>query len=223
VGTTLSGSGWRISQTEVEITVQSDSEQVKSAASVKRSPRERLLDAANELFYAEGIQSVGIDRVIERAGVAKASLYSTFGSKEELVRAYLDQRHSQILQWRRSAVVGIEDPVEQILAVFDSQARDYQRPDFNGCAFAGAMAEEPVGGVIDGAAHAYRTDIRTLFRELSAAAGAPDPDLLAGQLQMLYDGGGQAAKLDRDPGIAAAQRAAAAALVEAAIPSFTRH
>src|SRR6202046_3076328 len=60
---------------------------------VKRSPRERLLEAAGELFYAEGIQSVGIDRVIERAGVAKASLYSTFGSKEELVRAYLVNRH----------------------------------------------------------------------------------------------------------------------------------
>jgi AcrR family transcriptional regulator len=52
---------------------------------VRRSPRERLLEAAGELFYAEGVQSVGIDRVIERAGVAKASLYSTFGSKEKLV------------------------------------------------------------------------------------------------------------------------------------------
>ena len=62
---------------------------------VRRSPRERLLEAAGELFYAEGVQSVGIDRVIERAGVAKASLYSTFGSKEELVRAYLDERHAR--------------------------------------------------------------------------------------------------------------------------------
>ena len=54
------------------------------------SARERLLDAADELFYEEGIHTVGIDRVIDRAGVAKASLYSTFGSKEELVRAYLE-------------------------------------------------------------------------------------------------------------------------------------
>jgi len=51
----------------------------------KRSPRERLLAAANELFYAEGVQTVGIDRIIEHAGVAKASLYNTFGSKEALV------------------------------------------------------------------------------------------------------------------------------------------
>src|SRR4030081_2460352 len=60
----------------------------------KRSPRERLLAAANELFYAEGVHTVGIDRIIEHAGVAKASLYSTFGSQEELVRAYLESRHA---------------------------------------------------------------------------------------------------------------------------------
>src|SRR5437667_212299 len=62
------------------------------ARSRRRSPRERLLKAADELFYAEGINSVGIDRVIERADVARASLYSTFGSKDELIRAYLEQR-----------------------------------------------------------------------------------------------------------------------------------
>ena len=56
------------------------------------SPRERLLKAASKLFYDEGIHTVGIDRVIEKAGVAKASLYSAFGSKEGLVRAYLGER-----------------------------------------------------------------------------------------------------------------------------------
>src|SRR5271154_5251583 len=94
-----------------------------SAVAVKRPPRERLLDAANELFYAEGVQSVGIDRVIERAGVAKASLYSTFGSKEELVRAYLEARHERTLAELRAAVAATEDPIERLLAVFDAQAR----------------------------------------------------------------------------------------------------
>src|SRR4051812_8677137 len=58
-----------------------------------RSARERLLAAAEQLFYEEGINTVGIDRVIERAGVAKASLYDCFGSKEELIRSYLLARH----------------------------------------------------------------------------------------------------------------------------------
>src|ERR1700730_13398303 len=96
----------------------------------KRSPRERLLEAASELFYAEGVQSVGIDRVIERAGVAKASLYSTFGSKEELVCAYLNARHEQTLAGLRSAVDATEDPVERLLAVFDAQARLFHTPSF---------------------------------------------------------------------------------------------
>jgi AcrR family transcriptional regulator len=186
-------------------------------AAVKRSPRERLLDAAGELFYAEGVQSVGIDRVIERAGVAKASLYSTFGSKEELVRAYLDARHEQTLARLRAAAAAAEDPVGGILAVFDAQGDLFRAPGFRGCAFTAAAAEAPSGGRIDEAAESYRRDIRGLFAELAAAAGASEPALLASQLQLIYDGGGLAARMDRDPGIATAARAAASALIAAAL------
>jgi AcrR family transcriptional regulator len=183
---------------------------------VKRSPRERLLRAAGELFYAEGIQSVGIDRVIEHAGVAKASLYSTFGSKEQLVCAYLNERHAQTLGRLQAAVDAVEDPVERILAVFDAQAQLFRTPGYRGCAFTAAAAEAPAGGSVDEAADSYRRDIRALFTELAAAAGAPDPALLASQLQLIYDGGGLAANMDRDPAIAAPARAAAAALIAAA-------
>jgi AcrR family transcriptional regulator len=184
---------------------------------VRRSPRERLLEAAGELFYAEGIQSVGIDRVIERAGVAKASLYSTFGSKEQLVKAYLDERRVRILGQLRAAVDAIEpaDAVEQILAVFDAQARNFRAPGYHGCAFIAAAAEAPRGGRIDEATRASRREIRALFVELAIAAGATDPELLASQLQLLYDGGAAAANLDRNPSIASPARFAAAALVAA--------
>ena len=185
----------------------------------RRSPRERLLEAAGELFYAEGIQSVGIDRVIERAGVAKASLYSTFGSKEELVGAYLDERHARIIGRLRAAVDAVDpaDPVARILAVFDAQAEIFRAPDYRGCAFTAAAAEAPRGGRIDEATRAYRTEVRDLFTELATAAGAPDPTLLASQLQLLYDGGGSAANLDRDPSIAGPVRAAAASLLAASL------
>ena len=183
----------------------------------KRSPRDRLLEAASELFYAEGIQSVGIDRVIERAGVAKASLYSTFGSKEELVCAYLNARHLQTLARLRSAVAASEDPIERLLAVFDAQARLFHTPDFHGCAFTAAAAEAPPGGRIDATAESYRHDIHALFSELAAAAGASDPALLASQLQLVYDGAGLAAKMDQNPDIATPARAAAAALIAAAL------
>lgn len=186
---------------------------------VRRSPRERLLEAAGELFYNEGIQSVGIDRVIDRAGVAKASLYSAFGSKEELVRAYLDERHVRIVTRLRAAADAVDpaDPVARILAVFDEQAEIFRAPDYHGCAFAAAAAEAPRGGLIDEATRAYRREIRELFTELAAAAGAPDPTLLGSQLQLLYDGGGSAANLDGDPSIAGAVRAAAASLIIASL------
>src|SRR5580693_4574532 len=81
---------------------------MSDAVSVKVSARERLLSAANELFYEEGIHTVGIDRVIEHAGVAKASLYNTFGSKDELIRAYLELRH-QATRERLSAAMELHE------------------------------------------------------------------------------------------------------------------
>ncbi len=182
----------------------------------KPSPRERLLDAATELFYAEGVQSVGIDRVIARAGVAKASLYSTFGSKEGLVRAYLERRHEVVVGRLRRAVAEVEDPVERLLAVFDAQAALFGEPDYRGCAFVAASAEAPSEGRIAEATGEYREAVRGLFLELAAEAGIADPGQLADQLRIVYDGGSVGANLDRNPGIAPAARAAARTLIAAA-------
>ncbi len=184
---------------------------------VRQSPRERLLDAARELFYAEGVHRVGIDRVIERADVAKASLYSTFGSKEGLVKAYLEDYHDRIIGRRRAAAAAQPDPVAAIMAIFDSTARDYERPDYNGCAFSGARAEEPAGGPVDEAARAFRAEIREIFRELCVKAGAEQPDSLAWQLQLLYSAGAESAKIERDPAVVAAQRAAVETLLQSAL------
>ncbi len=200
--------GRPISQTEVAMPVDQE---------LRRPPRERLLQAARELFYAEGVHTVGIDRVIERAGVAKASLYSSFGSKEGLVRAYLEEYHERVISRRRAAAESAPDPVAAILAVFDSLARDYQRPDYNGCAFSGARAEEPAGGPVDAAARAYRAEMREIFRELCMRAGAEQPDLLAWQLQLLYSGGAESAKIERDAEVPAAQRAAVETLLRSAL------
>jgi AcrR family transcriptional regulator len=179
------------------------------------SARERLLAAAHELFYAEGVQTVGIDRVIERAGVAKASLYNVFGSKEELVRAYLEERHAGTLGALRAAVERHTDPRDRLLAVFDAQAELFGRPGFRGCAFVSACAEAPPGGLIQDAAAAYRAEVRELFAQLAAGAGAPDPQWLAAQLNALYDGAALSARMDGDPAIAVAARAAAESLLDA--------
>jgi AcrR family transcriptional regulator len=183
------------------------------------SPRERLLDAANELFYAEGVQTVGIDRIIERAGVAKASLYNLFGSKEELVAAYLASRHDFTAGRIATAIESVDDPQQKILAVFDAQATQYQQPGFHGCAFIAASTEAPSGGLVEQAADDFRSWMRSMFTELASQAGAPDPVSLGRQLHLVYDGTGLAGRMDHnDPAIAPATRAAVLALLTAAVP-----
>ena len=194
---------------------------VAGPRSRRSSPRERLLKAADELFYAEGVHSVGIDRVIERADVARASLYSTFGSKDELIRAYLQTRHASVTQRITQAVERYDTPRERLLAVFEGQGELFAQPDYRGCAFARASAESHPGDLVEQAAEAYRRWVRALLTELAAQAGAPEPEVLARQLHLLYDGSGQSARMDRDPAVAAAARAAAATLLDAALARGT--
>jgi AcrR family transcriptional regulator len=189
---------------------------VISETAAKPSARERLLAAANELFYAEGVQTVGIDRIIEHAGVAKASLYNSFGSKEELVRAYLEARHAASTGRITAAMAGHTDPRDKLLAIFDAQGEQAARPDFRGCAFVAASAEARPGGCVEKAADDYRGWVRTLLTELAEQAGAAEPAELAGQLYLLYDGSMLAARMDRNPAAAVTARAAAAVLLDAA-------
>src|SRR5215467_14566356 len=190
---------------------------VKEASAVRASARERLLAAANELFYNEGVHTVGIDRIIEQAGVAKASLYNTFGSKDELVRAYLETRRASVTQRIMRAVDRYDSPRERLLAVFEGQGELFAQPDYRGCAFARASAESHPGDPAERAAEDYRRWVRDLFTELAEQAGVAEPEVLARQLHLLYDGSGQSARMDHDPAVAAAARAAAATLLDAAL------
>jgi AcrR family transcriptional regulator len=180
----------------------------------RSSARERLLAAANELFYTEGVQTVGIDRIIERAGVAKASLYNVFGSKEELVAAYLASRQDLTTSRLTEAIERFDDPRQKILSVFDAQAQQYGEPDFHGCAFIAASTEAPSGGLVEHAADHFRAWIRAMFTDLAEQAGASDPVSLGRQLHLIYDGAGLAARMDHhDPGIAPSARDAVQALL----------
>ena len=184
----------------------------------RASARDRLLQAANELFYAEGVQTVGIDRIIERAGVAKASLYNHFASKEELVAAYLASRHDYTTDRIVKAIEGVEDPREKILAVFDAQAKQYQQRDFHGCAFIAASTEAPSGGLVEQAADEFRAWMRNMFTDLASQAGARNPVSLGRQLHLIYDGAGLAGRMDHhDPGIRPCARDAVEAVLDAAL------
>jgi len=182
----------------------------------RSSARERLLAAADELFYGEGIHTVGIERVIERAGVAKASLYNAFGSKDELIRAYLTARHAARQERITRKLARYDTPRERLLGVFDVLGELFAEPTFRGCAFLNASAETRPGSAVEEVSDMSRAWVRSLFTELGRAAGAADPEHLAQQLVLLYDGATVSARMDRDPGAAAAAKKVAVALVDAA-------
>lgn len=180
------------------------------------SARERLLSAANQLFYEEGVRGVGIDRVIERAGVAKASLYSSFGSKEELVRSYLGARHDARRARLEAKLAGYPTAEEKLLGVFDLLAEITGDPAFRGCAFLRADAEALPGGAVKEMCDLSRGWLRGVMLDLAREAGVADPQRLTRRLVLLYDGVTVAVQMDGDRTAALEARALAADLLAAA-------
>lgn len=152
----------------------------------KPSPSQRLLETASALFAENGIRAVGIDRILADAGVARASLYSSYGSKDALVLAYLDHLdHRDRARWAE-AVEGLDDPVAKILMFFDLAMRTASTKNFRGCQYANAATEFPQEILEPVVAH--REWLRVTLVELLVEAGVPDPANVAVRLQLIYDG-----------------------------------
>jgi AcrR family transcriptional regulator len=165
----------------------------------RRSAKHRLLQAADELFYNEGIHTVGIDRVIAHAGVAKGSLYYSFTGKDELVHEYLTQRHGK---WAERVTAGLEahkDPRARILAVYDVLGTLFAQPDYRGCAFMNATAEAAPESVEAQAGATFRAWVHNLFLGLATDVQAANPKQLAETLVLLYDGAVATAQMDKTP------------------------
>jgi len=187
-----------------------------AAKSAALGPRARLLAAADELFYVEGIHTVGIDRLLEHAGVAKASLYSTFGSKDALIGEYLSARFERRRARIEAALAKHQAPRARLLCVFDALAERVAEKDFRGCAFVRAAAEGQPNERIEAVLEEARRWLKALFVDLATAAGARKPERLARDLVLLYDGAVTAAQLDKDLEAPRAARDAAGILLERA-------
>ncbi|MDA8027341.1 MAG: TetR family transcriptional regulator [Actinomycetota bacterium] len=166
------------------------------------STQDRLLDVASQLFYTEGINAVGIERVVTEAGVAKATLYAHFASKDELVAAYLARRSNAWVDAVRERVdrERIEPTLHstpKALLAFDILAERAQSPGYRGCPFINAAAEFPHQGPVAEQVAAHRQRVRETFTELIAESNG-DPGIVA-MIMSLYDGAMSAAYLDHDP------------------------
>jgi AcrR family transcriptional regulator len=177
--------------------------------------RDRILDTASKLFYAHGTRNVGVDRVIAESGVAKATLYAHFASKDDLVAAYL---HKADTAWRDKLVAAAteagDDPRDQLVGLFGALEQAGSR----GCAFLNTAAEAP-GTPAHELTKEHKARVRMWVRDLARQAGAPQPSELARELTLLLDGALAAGTLDDGPAAAQSARAAARALVDATCAS----
>jgi AcrR family transcriptional regulator len=153
--------------------------------------RERILRTAYDLFSREGLQAIGIDRIIAEAGVAKMTLYRHFRSKDDLVLAVLERRE-ELWTWgwldqevkRRGST-----PEAQLLSVFDAFHEWFRRDDYEGCLFINALLEahEPRSPIGAASVNALG-NVRSLLRELAEEAGVRDAEGFARQWQILLSG-----------------------------------
>jgi AcrR family transcriptional regulator len=151
--------------------------------------RERLLETAARIFYAEGINTVGVHRIIEEAGVTLATFYRHFPSKQHLVLAYLQRVHDDFASRARAAQESAKDPRDVLSTIATNITAQLLEPGFRGCAFINAASEfeDPDGPVLR-AVLAHRAWFYALVRDAFASAGHPQPDLAAGHYVMLRDG-----------------------------------
>lgn len=153
--------------------------------------RERLIEAAYELFSRHGIQAVGIDAVIERSGVARQTLYRHFASKQELALAYMDRREQLWTHdWLSAGVrARARTPRRRLLAIFELFGEWFQRPDFEGCSFINVMLEHPdPDHPLHRAAAAHLATIRAFIAQLAAEAGVARPGPFAHRWHLLMRG-----------------------------------
>ncbi|MFM1652250.1 TetR/AcrR family transcriptional regulator [Brevibacillus sp. B_LB10_24] len=156
----------------------------------KLSARERILQVASDLFYQEGVRAVGIDRVIEESGVAKASFYRNFPSKDDLIVQYLEEREGLSLKRMEEAAQRHPDsPKRQLLAMLESLAERMNQPEYRGCPFMNVVVEFPDS---DHPGHQKaiqsRQELWEKIEEVTRKCGAKNPRELTAQLRILCSG-----------------------------------
>jgi AcrR family transcriptional regulator len=148
---------------------------------------EQILAVAGALFYREGIRAVGIDRIVDEANVAKATLYRHFPSKDHLVAAYLSERHERVMASLTDVLQSIEPPREQIAAIFQRLFEKAESPEFRGCAFALAVAEHGASERVVSVARLHKTAVLDIFRRITSQRRMPG-EKTAQHLALLYEG-----------------------------------
>lgn len=167
------------------------------------SPRSRLLESATNLFTTEGIRVIGIDRILREADVAKASLYSLFGSKDALVIAYVESLDEKYRADWEARTANMTDPYQKVLAFFDKAIDEQPEIEFRGSHFLNAAGEYPrpetdaERGIV-AACVEHRTWVHNTMTALLTAKNGYPSATQASQLLIFLDGGMAGARLTRE-------------------------
>ena len=157
---------------------------------LSRTPRDRIVEAARELFCRDGIHATGVDRILAAAGVSKMTLYTRFGSKEGLVHRVLREEGAA---WRAAffdaVLAASDDPRARLRAIVPALAGWFRGDRFYGCAFMNAVAEHTKGeSGLRALAAEHHKAILAFLAEQAQAAGGREPAILARQLLLMIDG-----------------------------------
>lgn len=176
-----------------------------ASSQAEKSARDKLIDAASSLFCRRGINAVGVDAIVEKAGTAKTTLYKLFGSKEQLVEAVLEAEGREWREWFMAAVSrGGDTADERLRAIFPVLEQWFRQRRFYGCPFINAVAEhDKSSDRMRALALAHKTQVLGFIRELCIEAGVPDPGQLTHEIAILIDGAIVAAMITKDPTVAA--------------------
>jgi AcrR family transcriptional regulator len=176
---------------------------VKPAGS-KQNPRDRLMEAAFTLFCQNGINAVGVDAIVEKAGTAKTTLYKLFGSKYGLVEEVLNAEGRAWRDWFMGAIESSGPSARAKLgAIFPVLSQWFREETFYGCPFINAVGEhDKSNDRIRSLALNHKRQVLAYIRSLSEEAGAADPDLLTHEIALLIDGAIVAAMVTRDATVA---------------------
>ncbi len=152
--------------------------------------RDKVFDVAADLFYRKGVRAVGVEEIVQRAGVAKISLYRNFASKDDLVVAYLEERNAAFWrQWDENFSRYKDDPGAQLSAIMAYLAQRTTQSGYRGCPFINYCAEFPEASHPGHkVAEANKREMRRRFIELAERLGAPQPKQLADGLLLLVEG-----------------------------------
>jgi AcrR family transcriptional regulator len=178
-------------------------------------PRERLLDAARHLFCLNGINATGVDAIVARAGTAKTTLYKIFGSKQQLVEAFLDREGQSWRNWFFASVDALPGSAsDRLVGVFDVLQEWFAREDFAGCPFINAVGEhDKSDDRLRALALQHKAAVDAYLEQIAQAAGISDASALIGDLGILMDGAIVAAMVSRRPQVAVAARRAFGAVL----------